>query len=315
MPEPARLITTRVGRVLTVRFNNPPRHFFDERMGVEFDELTGRLRRDRTVRVVMFTGQDDSFLTHFDVGTLLDGARTVPFRVPYPLARAVTAAGGLAARVLPADSLPPRTAVRQVILAAQISTALTRLTRMDKVTVAAINGLALGMGCVFALACDIRLMAEEKQIGLPESALGMLAAAGGTQRLVRTVGAGRALDLLLDGRWLTASEAVGIGLVHRAVPADRLRAEAAGIAHRLAGRSPVAVREIKRMVNDASTRPAGRGLAMEAASLVTTLTGGQAEPRLAAYRDWLGEHPDLSDEVIRRGWLPFLTTAVEEAPR
>lgn len=315
MTEPARLLTTRDGPVLTVRFNNPPRHFFDEPMAVELDHLTTRLRRDRTVRAVVFTGQDDTFVTHFDVGTLLRGARTAPFPMAYPLARAVTAASGMASRVRAAEPLLRRTAVRELALAARISAALTRLTRLDKVTIAAINGLALGMGCVFALACDIRLMAEEHQIGLPESALGILAAAGGTQRLVRTVGAGRALDLLLDGRWLTASEAVDIGLVQRAAPADRLQARASDLAHRLAGRSPSAVREIKRMVHDASTRPIRRGLAMEAASMVTTMTSRQAEPLLTTYQTWLGKHPGLTDEVIRRGWLPLLAGPAEEVPR
>ncbi|WP_433334628.1 enoyl-CoA hydratase/isomerase family protein [Spirillospora sp. CA-294931] len=285
-----RLITSLDGRVLTVRFDNPPRHFFDARMGAELDALVTGLRRDRTVRAVVFTGQGENFITHVDVPMLAHGAGVAPFRVPYPLARAIT-----------------RVPARQLRTAARISTALARLTRSDKVTIAAINGLALGMGCVFALACDIRLMNQDKRIGLPESGLGVLAAAGATQRLVRSVGAGRALELLLDGRALTASEAVGIGLVHRAVPAAGLQDEASTLAHRLAGRPAATVREIKRMVHDAATRPAARGLAMEAASLVTTLSSGQAEPRLTAYRDWLAGHPDPTDQEILDGLGSFLT--------
>jgi enoyl-CoA hydratase len=314
MSEAPRLIATQDGRVLTVRFNNPPRHFFDERMNVELDELTRKLRRDTTIGAVVFTGQDTSYLTHFEVDELLRGSRTMPFRVPYPLARVLSAAAGLAGRTRVLDPVLRRTPTRDLMSLARMYTSLGRLTRMDKVTVAAINGLALGMGCIFSLACDIRLMSDDQEIGLPETALGMLAAAGGTQRLVRTVGAGRALELLLDGRWLSAREAVDIGLVHRAVPANRLLSEASDLAHRLAKRSPVINREIKRMIHDAGTRSLSMGNAMEAASLITTMTTTQAERSLASYHEWLTSHRDLTDDVIRRGWHPLLTDGVPGGP-
>lgn len=83
-----RLVTRQNDRVLTVTFNNPPRHFFDERMSLEFDQLTRLLAKDRTVGAVVFTGADNTFITHFDVPDLLRGARSVPVPVPYPVARA-----------------------------------------------------------------------------------------------------------------------------------------------------------------------------------------------------------------------------------
>jgi enoyl-CoA hydratase/carnithine racemase len=144
--------------------------------------------------------------------------------------------------------------------------------------------------------------------------LAILAAAGGTQRLVRTVGAGHALELLLDGRWLSAHQAVDIGLVHRAVPADRLPAEASDLAHRLANRSPVLNREVKRMIYDAGTRSARKAGAMESASLLSTMTTAQAERSLAAYHQWLGNHPSPTDDVLRRGWAPLLAEGVPGGP-
>jgi enoyl-CoA hydratase/carnithine racemase len=96
--------------------------------------------------------------------------------------------------------------------------ALDRLNRMDKVVVTAINGLDLAMGCVFALACNIRLIAEDAEIGLTEAALNVLAGAGGSQRLVRMIGTARALDLLLDGRWLSAREARQTGGLPGIIP-------------------------------------------------------------------------------------------------
>jgi enoyl-CoA hydratase len=314
MPEAPRLIAAQDGRVLTVRFNNPPRHFYDERMSAELDELTRKLRRDTAIGAVVFTGQDTTYLTHFEVGELVRGSQTMPFRVPYPLARVLTASAGLAGRARVLNPVLRRIPTHQLLSMARLYTSLERLTRMDKVIVAAINGLALGMGCIFSLACDIRLMSDDQEIGLPETALGMLAAAGGTQRLVRTVGAGRALEILLDGRWLSAREAVDIGLVHRAVPANRLLPEATNLAHRLAKRSPVINREIKRMVYDAGTRSFNKGSAMEAASLVATISTNQAERSLASYHQWLTSHRELTDEVIRRGWHPLLTGGVPGGP-
>src|SRR5439155_26170403 len=115
-----------------------------------------------------------------------------------------------------------------------------RISASDKVFIAAINGLALGMGAILALACDLRLMAdpEDAAFGLIETGISILAAAGGTQRLTRMVGQSRAAELLLEGRWISPTEAAAVGLVHRGVPRDELQAESLALAHRLAGRSP-----------------------------------------------------------------------------
>lgn len=121
------------------------------------------------------------------------------------------------------------------------------------------------MGAVFALACDIRTMADDTLIGLPESGLAILAGATGTQRLTRTVGAATAIKLLLEGRWLTAAQAAELHLVQHLHPRDQLHAQTLAIAERLASRSPIVTREIKRPVYDTATRPTRACLRDEAA--------------------------------------------------
>ncbi|MCP3979985.1 MAG: hypothetical protein GY716_11830 [bacterium] len=109
-----------------------------------------------------------------------------------------------------------------------------------KPVIAAINGFALGGGCELAMACHVRIASDNAKFGQPEVNLGLIPGAGGTQRLPRIVGRGRALDLVLSGDIIDAQEALRIGLANRVVPADDLRAAAADYAKRLSGKSRVA---------------------------------------------------------------------------
>ncbi|WP_078289831.1 enoyl-CoA hydratase/isomerase family protein [Mycobacterium sp. D16R24] len=309
-PHTSRLTTNQSGRVLTVTFTNPPRHFFDEDMSLAFDDLTRALARDSSIGAVVFTGHGDHFITHFDVPDLLRGARSTPFPVGYTAARAAAAAASLATRSRAVDRALRSTPAREVVFMARTYRSLNRLNSMDKVVVGAVNGLALGMGCILSLTCDIRLMADDTQMGLPESALGMLAGAGGTQRLTRMIGTSRSVELLLDGRWLNAAEAANLGLVHEVVPRADLLGRAHTVAERLARRSPIITREIKRCVYDNGSRPLPTALAREAASLITTLTTRQAERSLSAYNDHLSNVGELTDDAIMRGWRPLLEHGV-----
>lgn len=301
-----RLITQRSGHVMTVMFNNPPRHFFDEQMSVELDELTRALQHDRSVRAVVFTGSESSYLTHFDVRSLRDGANAVPVPIGYHPARIVAAAARLAVTSRHADGLLRRTAARGAMFMARTYAAVNRLASLDQVVIAEINGLALGMGAIFALACDIRTMADDTLIGWPESGLAILAGATGTQRLTRTVGAATAVELLLEGRWLTATEAAQLHLVQHVHPRDQLHTQTLAIAERLASRSPTTTREIKRSVYHTGTRSLRTSLRDEAASVIRTLTTNDAKHALATYHDYLATHQPLTDDVILRGWRPFV---------
>ena len=129
--------------------------------------------------------------------------------------------------------------------------------------VAAVNGYALGGGCELALACDIRLAAENARFGQPEIGLGITPGFGGTQRLTRNVGAGWAKYLVLSGRHLRADEALAIGLVQAIHPKDELHAQALKLAGELAAKSPLAMRYCKAAVHAAADTDIVSGQAVE----------------------------------------------------
>lgn len=118
---------------------------------------------------------------------------------------------------------------------------LDRLERSPKPVLAAVNGFALGGGCELAMACHVRFASERARFGQPEVNLGLIPGAGGTQRLQRLVGRGRALDLILGGHMIDAAEAHRIGLVDRVVPADGLRHAVTEYARNLISKSPTAL--------------------------------------------------------------------------
>jgi enoyl-CoA hydratase len=123
------------------------------------------------------------------------------------------------------------------------------IENLGKPVIAAINGFALGGGCELAMACTLRLAADTAKLGQPEINLGLIPGYAGTQRLARLVGTGRALEIVLTGTPITASEAERIGLVNRVVPAAELLNEARKLAAQLAAQAPIAVRYIIAAIN------------------------------------------------------------------
>jgi len=117
------------------------------------------------------------------------------------------------------------------------------------IVIAAINGFALGGGCEISMACDIRLASETARIGQPEVSLGIIPGYGGTQRLPRLVGRGKAKQLIMTGDMVDAAEARRIGLVDEVFPASELMAEAKKMAAKIASKGPVAVTTAKRCIN------------------------------------------------------------------
>jgi len=122
------------------------------------------------------------------------------------------------------------------------------LAELPRPVVCAIQGEALSAGLELALSCDVRVAAEDALLGLPETRLGLLPMGGGTQRLARLVGRGKALEMILTGEPVDAQEALRIGLVSAVAPRDKLAAEAEAIADRIAERGPIAVRYAKEAV-------------------------------------------------------------------
>jgi enoyl-CoA hydratase len=138
------------------------------------------------------------------------------------------------------------------------------IEHLGKPTIAAINGYALGGGCELAMACTLRIAADTAKLGQPEINLGLIPGYGGTQRLARLVGAGRALELLLTGQQISAQEAHRLGLVNRVVPAADLSAEVGALATLLASKPPVAVHYIIEAVHQGLQMSTAEGLRFEA---------------------------------------------------
>ena len=138
------------------------------------------------------------------------------------------------------------------------------MNRSGLVFIAAINGPATGGGCELSLACDLRLMAHrEIAIGLPEMTVDFNPGAGGTQRLPRLVGVGRAMEMMLEGRTLSPREALDHGLVQAVLPPEQLEEAAIRTGERLATRSREAIRSLKRAVYEGASTDLAHGLAAE----------------------------------------------------
>jgi enoyl-CoA hydratase len=222
-----------------IRFNNPPKGYMDAAVVGELDRAVDLLLADDAVRVLVFTGAlDGVFIEHYDVAELV------------ALSERLRARG----TTFSLDRLAPEGAYHRI---------LARLEAAPKPVIAAINGTAMGGGFEFCMACDIRLAERGPyHLGQPEINIGILAGAGGTQRLVRLVGEARALELSLMGRTVSPDEAAAIGMVHAAVDRPVLD-HAMTMARRLAAQPAKAVAHIKRLVRGAAETPLAEGLAQE----------------------------------------------------
>jgi enoyl-CoA hydratase/carnithine racemase len=141
---------------------------------------------------------------------------------------------------------------------------LNLIENLGKPVIAAVNGFALGGGCETAMACTIRIAAENAKFGQPEVKLGLLPGGGGTQRLPRLVGKGRAFQLILSGEMINAAEAYRIGLVNEVVPAADLIARAEALLKQILANAPIAVRYSLEAVNKGLETSQAEGLALEA---------------------------------------------------
>jgi enoyl-CoA hydratase/carnithine racemase len=141
---------------------------------------------------------------------------------------------------------------------------LDLIENLGKPVIAAINGFALGGGCETAMACTIRIAVEHAKFGQPEVKLGLLPGGGGTQRLPRLVGKGRALQLILTGETISAQEAYRIGLVNEVVPAANLIARAEAILKQISANAPIAIKFSLEAANKGMDTSQAEGFALEA---------------------------------------------------
>ena len=145
-----------------------------------------------------------------------------------------------------------------------------RIESFPKPIIAEINALTLGGGLEMAMACDLRIASSEAKLGNPEVQLGLIPAWGGTQRMPKIIGLGKAKELILTGRQITAQEALEIGLVNKVVPPDELHSEALFLAQQIADNAPIAVQLAKKTMNMALTVPIEEGNKAELEAIAQT---------------------------------------------
>ncbi|AMM21852.1 enoyl-CoA hydratase [Frondihabitans sp. PAMC 28766] len=160
---------------------------------------------------------------------------------------------------------------------------IERVAASTRITVAAVEGLALGGGLELAAACTLRVAGADAEFGVPEVKLGLIPGAAGTQRLPRLVGRGHALDMILTGRQIKAPEALTMGLVDRLVPAGQARMEALALASQLRESSYPALLAALRSVDASDTLPLADGIALERHEIRDLFESGEGREGIAAF--------------------------------
>ncbi len=221
-PDSGRILVDRTGHITTVTVSRPTKlNSVTQEMLESFDRTVTELLGDPDVRVVVFTGDGDrAFSAGFDLTTV--------------------------------QSLQGDARYRFFKL---LESSMARLSSSDScITIAAVNGYAIGFGAILAISCDLRFFSEDAVFRLPEVELDILPAAGAASPLVDLVGVSRAKDILLSGRALSAQEAYGLGLANRVVPRDMLMDEVREYAAALLSRDWWVVLHTKRMLDDLAGR-------------------------------------------------------------
>ncbi|HHZ7314035.1 TPA: enoyl-CoA hydratase/isomerase family protein [Pseudomonas aeruginosa] len=276
------------GRVLQVLLDNPPANFLTTAVMQELADLLEDLEQRQDIGAVILSGAADGvFLNHFDVDEIERAVAPITFSMPAWLTRLLLESESLLRHLPGARKLLRRTLLAGVADMNLFHEVTAHMRRMDKVFIAAINGLALGGGCELALACDLRLMAEDDQVerflGQPEVLIGLIPGGGGTQMLARSLGVARALELCLEGQLLEPRQALALGLVNGLAPAEELLEAADALAQRLSRRSPQAVRLIKRSIYQAASRDWTEGMASEKAGFLSAASQGNTRRAMREY--------------------------------
>lgn len=285
---PRHLRVEQRGRVLQVLLDNPPANFLTTAVMQELADLLEDLEQRQDIGAVILSGAADGvFLTHFDVDEIERAVAPITFSMPAWLTRLLLESESLLRHLPGARRLLRRTLLAGVADMNLFHEVTAHMRRMDKVFIAAINGLALGGGCELALACDLRLMAEDDQVerflGQPEVLIGLIPGGGGTQMLARSLGVARALELCLEGQLLEPRQALALGLVNGLAPAEELLEAADALAQRLSRRSPQAVRLIKRSIYQAASRDWTEGMASEKAGFLSAASQGNTRRAMREY--------------------------------
>jgi len=242
-------------RIGWITLNRPEAmNAINQEMSGELVSACRRADQDESVGVVVFTGAGDKA---FSSGMDLKERAQAP--IP-PIER------------------------RQTKIALEANTHAKAVATLTKPTIAMINGYAVGGGLELALACDLRIAAEDAKMGLAEVRRGIIPGAGGTQRLTRVVGVAKALEICLSGQLVDGREAFRIGLVHQVVARDELSAAVERMADTLLKGAPLSLRFIKEAVRKGADLSLEEGLRLEAdlAALIATTEDAKEGPRAFA---------------------------------
>jgi enoyl-CoA hydratase len=243
------VLTDRDGPVTVLTLNRPEAlNALSDELMVRLVEMLQELDRDDEVRCIVIAGNDKAFAAGADIGEL---ARSSAIDLYYQ----------------------------------------RRIERWDAIRglwtplVAAVSGFCLGGGCELALACDLIVASESAKFGQPETGVGVIPGAGGTQRFTRAVGKALAMDVILSGRFLSAQEALAAGLVARVVPEGEWLGEATKVAQEIATKAPIATRLAKEAVDRAYEGPLQLGLEYERRLLYLAFASEDAKEGLNAFME------------------------------
>jgi enoyl-CoA hydratase len=239
----------RSGAVATIRLDRPPANALAREVSVELSAAAKEVTADDGVRAVVVWGGERIFAAGADIKAMVD----------FGSEEAASDVGALEQACRDVEAIPA-------------------------ITIAAINGYALGGGCELALSCDFRFAAEDARIGLPEVRLGIIPGSGGTQRLPRVVGLPKARDLVYTGRHVDAAEALAIGLVDRV--AEGMGVHPLAVEHATAyAEGPTLAYAAAKRALAASDRPLEQGLAVEREAFVALFATRDQEEGMRAFLD------------------------------
>ena len=248
MPESTVLLQTS-NHIAKITLNRPDaKNEINLRMGQEMDEICRRINQDNDIYVVIVTGSGSVFCN----GNELQKSGKIPPRGETETMQKYNIAAAVAA--------------------------------IEKPVIAAVNGNAFGEGLELALACDVRIAAQNAHFGLPEIEAGLIPSDGGTQRLPRIVGRGKALEMILTGETIDAAEALEIGLVTKIMPAESLMPEVEALAKAMAAKAPVSLRYIKEAINKGLDLTMEQGLRLEADLYFLLHTTGDRTEGIKAFQ-------------------------------
>jgi len=245
------ILYTKEKGIAKIIINRPEvRNALNQATRWEIREVVEDIKKDKNVRVVIFTGAGDK--------AFVAGADITEFKGAIPIImeeRAATTGQGL----------------------------FNDIEGLPMPVIAMINGFCLGGGCELAMACDIRIASEKARFGQPEINVGIIPGAGGTQRLPRLVGWGRAKELIYTGRIIDAAEAERIGLVDKMVPADKLEEAVNHLAETIVSKSPLIVSIAKKTINRGMYTDLAAGLSYERSNIAFCFSTEDQKEGAAAF--------------------------------